>query len=275
MNNTFNINRFGLLLKRQWLDFGKVYLGTLVVLTGILILAYWVFIPSTDKIVYGYDGRLDLRFRYLLYIFLGFFFTSLIASNYFNNLGQKANSIVELMTPASVLEKFLTSFFYSSIVSIISFTLVFYLVDLCFVSLLNSQLSLFKVSAEYKTQYKPGELLPTQSIIAEIFEKKANMQYLKSFFIFPFTIASIFLLGSIYFNRFHYIKTAIALTLFCILWWGSTLYFLNLITKDTVWIGNQYWVSEENVMNVFGLVGLAITACFWITTYIRLKEKEV
>jgi hypothetical protein len=23
MNNTFNINRFGLLLKRQWLDFGK------------------------------------------------------------------------------------------------------------------------------------------------------------------------------------------------------------------------------------------------------------
>ena len=40
MNNTFNIQRLGLLLKRQWLEFGKIYLITVAVALGVIITFY-------------------------------------------------------------------------------------------------------------------------------------------------------------------------------------------------------------------------------------------
>ncbi|RZL33840.1 MAG: hypothetical protein EOO96_11405 [Pedobacter sp.] len=270
MNNTFNINRFGLLLKRQWLDFGKVYLGTLVVLTGILIICYWFLMPSTDRIYFSDKNRPDLKFRYLLFMFLGFFFTSIIASNYFNNLGQKANSILELMTPASTFEKFLTAIFYTSIVSVCSFLLVFYLVDLAFVTLLNASLNPEQTAAIHSGQAKPA-----QSMLSEILRDQTALRYFGYNLISPFTVTSIFLLGSIYFKRFHYIKTAIVVILFIVLWVSLTFYFMNLMIADTVWIGNQYWHNDSHIFLIFSLVALVVTIAFWITTYIRLKEKEV
>ncbi|RZL46113.1 MAG: hypothetical protein EOO93_26330, partial [Pedobacter sp.] len=65
MNNTFNINRFGLLLRRQWLDFGKIYLIILVVIIGVIIGFYAWYTPSPLKHNnFDNDGNLDMRFRY-------------------------------------------------------------------------------------------------------------------------------------------------------------------------------------------------------------------
>lgn len=270
MNNTFNINRFGLLLKRQWLDFGKIYLISLVVLLGILVGFYSYSIPSPLKNNnFDYDGDLDMRFRYPLFLILGFVFISIVASSYFNILGQKSRAILELMTPASTFEKFLGGIFYTAILSLATYLILFYLVDLPFVKYINAHLSEFKMSGAKASLPKPVE-----SISAQIVNDENYRNYLLHFITVPFLITSIFLVGSIYFNRFHYIKTAISVMVFGVLWVTSTIFVMRRLTSNTVWVGNYYWQDESNILFIMSLMGILLTLAFWLISFIRLKEKE-
>jgi len=267
MNNTFNINRFGLLLKRQWLDFGKIYLISLVVLLGIVVGFYGYNIPSPLKDNnFDYDGNLDMRFRYPLFLILGFIFISIVASSYFNILGQKSRAILELMTPASTFEKFVAGVTYTAIISLFSYLLIFYLTDLAFVKYLNSHLNAFN---------HPG-IRQAESITKEVFNDEGYRKYCGYFFAFPFLVTSIFLLGSIYFNRFHYIKTALSLMIFI----GLASY---LVVKFSMWIMEGKIPYHHNYRNddkdwillAILLTTSIITVIIWAITYIRLKEKEV
>ncbi|RZL44643.1 MAG: hypothetical protein EOO93_27720 [Pedobacter sp.] len=178
------------------------------------------------------------------------------------------------MTPASTFEKFLTSVFYTSIIGVSSFLLVFYLVDLAFVSLLNSNLDSIRTAQEAVLNVRPI-VMPAKDMFSEIFSDKMYLRNFSYNLISPFAVTSIFLLGSIYFKRFHYIKTATTLILFLVLWVSTSLYVMKLVTDDTVWIGNQYWQNENHVMQVFALIAFTVTIVFSVITYIRLKEKEV
>ncbi|SDH51530.1 hypothetical protein SAMN05421827_12758 [Pedobacter terrae] len=267
MNNTFNMNRFGLLLKRQWLEFGKIYLISLVVLLGIVIGFYSYNIPSPFKNNnFDYDGNLDMRFRYPLFLILGFVFISIVASSYFNILGQKSRAILELMTPASVFEKFLAGVVYTALISLFSYLLIFYLTDLAFVKYLNGHLNAFN---------HPG-IKKVESIPQEVFRDEGFGKYWGYFFALPFLITSIFLLGSIYFNRFHYIKTALSVMVFV----GLASY---LVVRFSVWLMENKVRYHHNFRNddkdqillAILLITSLITVIIWAITYIRLKEKEV
>ena len=272
MNNTFNINRFGLLLKRQWLDFGKIYLISLVVLLGIVVGFYSYSIPSPLKDNnFDYDGNLDMRFRYPLFLILGFVFISIVASSYFNILGQKSRAILELMTPASLFEKFLAGVVYTAIISLFSYLLIFYLTDLAFVKYLNSHLDTFKGLLP-----KNGAVREVETITYQVFNDEGYRKYCGSFFAFPFLITSLFLLGSVYFNRFHYIKTALSVMVFI----GLASY---LVIKLSIWlmegkVANHHHFRKEDkdwVLLTILLVTSITTLIVWTITYIRLKEKEV
>jgi len=272
MNNTFNINRFGLLLKRQWLDFGKIYLISLVVLLGIVVGFYIYSIPSPLKDNnFDYDGNLDMRFRYGLFLILGFIFISVVASSYFALLGQKSRAILELMTPASVFEKFLAGVVYTSVISLFSYLLIFYLTDLAFVKYLNGHLDAFKGLLPNNAIIKPVE-----TITHQVFNDEGYRKYCSYFFAFPFLITSIFLLGSVYFNRFHYIKTALSVMVFI----GLASY---LVVKLSIWlmedkVASYHHFRKEDkdwILLLILLVTSIITLIMWTIAYIRLKEKEV
>jgi len=272
MNNTFNINRFGLLLRRQWLDFGKIYLISLVVIIGVIIGFYAWYTPSPLKHNnYDNDGNLDMRFRYGLFLILGFIFISVVASSYFALLGQKSRAILELMTPASTFEKFLGGVFYTGILSLLTYLVLFYLVDLSFVKYINAHLSEFKVDGSKVLPLKPAE-----SIAAQIFYDDNYRKYFSHFTAVPFLTTSVFLLGSIYFNRFHYIKTAMSVMIFT----GAATYILykagQLLTRDMVNLshGNNHNDKDFAFLLIF-LVTTALTLIFWVIAYVRLKEKEV
>ncbi|WP_205903252.1 hypothetical protein, partial [Pseudomonas viridiflava] len=53
-----------------------------------------------------------------------------------------------------------------------------------------------------------------ESIFKQVATDRNYLMYVSSFFPFPFLVMGIFLLGSVYFNRFHYIKTAISVVIF-------------------------------------------------------------
>lgn len=269
MNNTFNINRFGLLLKRQWLDFGKIYLISLVVVVGAIVGFYLYYIPSPSKYNnFDDDGNLDMRFRYGIYLMLGFLFISIVASSYFSILGQKSRAILELMTPASTFEKFLSGVFYTTLISFASYIIIFYLIDISFVKYLNMHLSEFK-----SLNNKGASIAAVDSIFSQVFNDAKYREYCMAFFGFPFLITSIFLLGSAYFTSFHYIKTAVSVMLFL----AAGLYLIykaaDVLTtgKSKITIGGD----KEKILLSLCLITLVLTLIFWVITYVRLKEKEV
>lgn len=261
MSNTFNIQRFGLLLKRQWLEFGKIYLISLGVALGIMITVYgFTVIPFFDE-----DRHVDvyhqLSVRVPLFIILGFLFISVIASSYFAHLGQKSKAIIDLMIPASTFEKFVAGIFFTGFLSSACFVVIFYLTDLAFITSLKNH-----VGAD------------ADKAIFYFFSDQYILKEATPFFIYvvPFFVTSIFLLGSVYFDRFHYIKTAISVLIFSGIW-------SFIVIKTGEWLFHNkrsiQMNSHQNAENttewlIFGLFML-LTLVFWSITYVRLKEKEV
>jgi hypothetical protein len=263
------------LVKRQWLEFGKIYLISLLVITGVFVLFYsWNF-PDADKgYHYNSEGFLNLYFRIPLFLTLGFIFISVIASSYFSMLGQKPKAIIELMAPASSLEKWLCGLFYTSILSVFSFLLVFYIIDLAFVTYIEKSIGhiAFSTTSGVHPIPKTG-VVGVRILFSELMEHKQ----MTPMYGIPFMITSIFLLGSVYFNRFHYIKTAVATMLFC-----TALIFA--LMKVGMWLtlnkvqdsANFGYRSHDNEIFTYVLIGTGfITLFFWTVTFFRVKEKEV
>ncbi len=278
MNNTFNISRFGLLLKRQWLEFGKIFLILLGVAFGVIVTFYgfalWdvLFVPRSSVNI----SRV-LTFREPLFFIFGFLFITVIASSYFAHLGQKPKAIIDLMIPASTFEKFLLGVVFTGVLATISYLLIFYLVDLSFVSKLRGlYTSVDQVSAFTD---RDGNTITKIDNLMYFFPQ--NIGGDKSFaplYFTPTFITSIFLLGSIYFNRFHYIKTAISVMLFAGIW-------AAIIGKSAKWLfENRIQVREvigegyngrDQAEVWFSIFFAVLTLIFWAFTYVRLKEKEV
>jgi len=275
MNSLFNFNRFWLLIKRQWLEFGKIYLISLLVVTCVLVIFYMWNLPDPEqRLPYNGDGVLSIYFRIPLFLTLGFIFISIIASSYFSLLGQKPKAIIELMTPASILEKWLCSLLYTGIFSVFSFLLVFYLTDLAFVKYIEKSIGhiTFSWSSGVHPTPRTGAVT-VKTLFSEFFTHRE----LLSLSAVPFMITSIFLLGSVYFNRFHYIKTAVTVMIF----FGAVLFSLIKTaevltrnkTQDSINFGLHSSKDEIIIYMIMGII--AITLFLWVITFFRVKEKEV
>ena len=259
MNNTFNIQRFGLLLKRQWLEFGKIYLISLVVVLGVLLAFYvgslWPYLTEQRP----FYSR-HLNFREPLFLIFGFMFISVIASAYFSHLGQKPKAIIDLMIPASTFEKFLTGIFFTALLSTASFLLLFYLTDLAFVAKLRG---LYKNDEAYMLYF---------------FTKNNANQFMPIYWV-PFFVTSIFLLGSIYFEKFHYIKTTICVMIFSGIWAAIIAKSGKELFEGKIPINNDHmrhmFNTKDNAELWITLLLIVLTLVFWSITYVRLKEKEV
>lgn len=251
MNNTFDIKRFGLLLKRQWLEFGKIYLITLGVAFGVIasfyVTAVWSFFRENPHV--------DLNFRDSLFSIFGFLFITVIASNYFAYFGQKAKTVVDLLLPASTFEKFLAAILFTGFLATLSFVAVFALTDAMFVSNVRADLNpnaVYYISSFRRITFYPVYLLPLM-------------------------VTSVFLLGSIYFNKFHYIKTAISVIGFVALWAYVTVNAGKSFTEHRHATNNSpfrqdvgsFMETSSTLLLLFLLLG------FWTITYVRLKEKQV
>jgi len=272
MNNTFDFGRFSLLIRRQWINFGRVYLMALGILLGIFIAFYGY--NFTRAVSEGdHHAILNvLNFRPYVFIILGLLFITIVASTYFSNLGDKSKAIFELLIPASQLEKFVVGIFYSFIVPVVSFLLLFFLVDLAFVSYERKFFVDF-ISSQV-SEFAQGNLIDKNSFeyfYTIKFPKEATYSLA-----IPVVLSSIFLFGSIFFNKFHYIKTMISLVVYCLVYVFMMVKIMNGVTMDTINVNrDDYFSSEDNVLWVMSVIGLVLGVIFWIIGYYRLKEKEV
>jgi hypothetical protein len=273
MNNTFNINRFALLLRRQWLEFGKIFLITLGVAFGVIatfyLVSFWpVFLDSSVPYV-------RVGFREPLFVIFGFLFITVVASSYFAHLGQKPKTIIELLLPASTFEKFLAGVFFTAILSVLGYILVFYLTDLALMTKLRN-IPTGADTERYYLQTIDGKDISVDRYVY-VFDVLKNNMFLP-FYMAPLFVTSVFLLGSVYFDKFHYIKTAIAVMLFS----GIAGYVFakaaEFLMSNRRPIGMPGFIigrGTHTVELIITLVVLLLTVVFWAITYVRLKEKEV
>ncbi|UIR56948.1 hypothetical protein LZQ00_03815 [Sphingobacterium sp. SRCM116780] len=271
MSNQLNFNRLFALIRRQWITIGRIYLMALVIIGGIFLAFYG------DNLRQYYNeistnpqaGTEVLEFRPMLFKILGLFFVTIISSSYFSDLGQKAKAIFELMIPASRLEKFLAAIFYTVIVSLGSYLLLFFLIDYAFVSHLRSIGS----SITTKTLYN-GD----QSVVDNwtYFFKIERQRFVAYFYFLPFLLNGIFLLGSISFKNFQYIKTAISMIVYVGVWVVTLVSVMKVITDNTINVTNDgYFQNQEHVFQLMMIIGIVLTFIFWGLAFLRLKEKEV
>ncbi len=268
MSNTFQTNRFLSLVLRQWIGFGKIYLMSLGIAAGVIAAFYGYALYEFRAAVDYIPSELH-DFRIPLFIFLGLFFVTIISASYFSDYGQKSKAIFELLIPASRLEKFLTAMVYTIIVCLLSYIMVFWLIDFAFVSYMRSlatssstihadEIKNIDHSLGYITAYyKPGERA-------------------KYFFFLPFLLNAIFLLGSIAYRNFQYIKTAVALIVYIALWSFGTVYIMKTLTDGSVTVGqNTFWHNDDHIFQLFLSVGVFVTLILWGIAFLRLTEKEV
>jgi len=216
--------------------------------------------------------------------YVGLFLTGcLYASMIFSDLSDGPKAIHYLLVPASLFEKLLNALLFGVILYFICYTVVFYIVDFTMVKVSNgimSSMAEHDHSITYQAVDVVNVFFPKGSAGGDAF-----IYMLMSYF----AIQSIFLLGSVYFVKFQFIKTLVAgLIVFLILVFfvhkvlGSfmppggffepfSVYRIFDTTKGQLIVQLPSWLSSS----VLFLTKYALAPCLWVVTYVRLKEKEV
>ena len=270
MNQFFSFKRFTLLALKHWADNKKRYGLSVVAFIGLLI-TWFVFTMLTE-----FDDKPMGKGAQMATFFLSLFAVgTFYASQYFSDLGSRSKGINFLLVPASAFEKLLCSLLYSVVLFFVVFTAAFYLVDFLMVAIVNSL---------------PGTEKTNVINVFKVTILRFNRDATINFLLFFFSIQSAFLLGSVYFEKYSFIKTIICgfiagFVLFCMMYF----FYEQLLPNGDFHRGflTSYRVHVDGVndhlVQVPGWIGevfrflvmYAVAPFLWIVTYYRLKEKQV
>jgi hypothetical protein len=264
MNNHFSFNRFGLLVRKQWGEHARLYGLGMIAISGLLSLVFFLWV-----IGHGDDNHFDQSNFYLFGV-IGFFISgSIFASIQFSSLAQKDKALQWLSTPATHFEKLACSVFFSLIVFNLFYVLCFLLIKTLGFYILGLDASREITGIDWDRDN------------AKTVFRYAGLGYI--------AIQSIYLLGSVYFSRYSFIKTTIAGLIIFV----AFLLFINNVLRPAFLHGGNLWSfasfrtwQEQEGEKLYSLPGwiehtmkfiayYAWAPVCWTVTLFRLKEKEV
>ena len=190
MNNTFDFNRFSLLVKRQWVENKKLFLMASFAIIGILAIL-------NALIMRWQSGTTNEVARYVFFNLSLFLSGSIFANYVFKDISDKNSSTSFLLIPASHFEKFLTGILYTFILFPVVFLLLHYAVDFGFVSIGNNIKDGLKMSGVKNLQ-----------LYSFIYENNDIKEELGKIIGFWLVIQAFVLMGAVQFEGRSYIKTA-------------------------------------------------------------------
>ncbi len=269
-----------MLVTKHWVENRKRYLLSLLAIGGLLI-AWYCFILTMDKI-----DPLGVFFQYTAY-YVGLYFVGcLYASMLFSELHAKTTGISWLSLPASTVEKLLCALLFGVFFFFIAYTLVFYLVDIPMVEFGNSL-----IERHPRTWPGSDQFVPALAVY-NIFIGKAGPALEPEYHIYLlgyFAVQAVFILGSVYFTRYSFMKTTVIVLLFLLIQvllvlklvgailpagWTNTFFHWNQL--DSNWrqikmVRLPAWADRTLIF----LLQYSLPFIFWVITYVRVKEKEV
>jgi hypothetical protein len=264
VNDTFNLQRFGFLFKKTILErplqlLGIMALSLIATLTIFSVCVYFNHWKDAHvmSFAWGYVGG-------------GIILSSVIFS-YFNT---NASGAAYLILPASSFEKWFCGVLISGILFTAVFLLFFRLMDTIAIVIYHN--SLDKTIPDYKYLYSSATVFPFD-------DRQVQFNY----YVF-LNFAGASLLGSLYFNKANFIKTALVIiALFAFMmgvnWLIARMFFSNLNSAFPylsvgLQIGNDYRminVSPDAEQRFTACLKYVVPVILWLTAYIRLREKEI
>jgi len=276
MNKSYSLQRLSLLFRKQWIEYGRIYGVMVAILFGVLFLIYLAQIMSTssydEQSLSGNESRFlaysQMSFREPVLIVSLCVYMSVMAGNYFNRYAHPAGGIQELTLPVSLGERLSIGLLTVVLLCGLTFWIVFFVVDSLFVSFLKETYQWADVGGlKMKHQDWPdaGFLLVYQTIDIRSWAIYGCISIL---------LPSLFLLGSIYFKHFAFLKSALVVVFFFV--WNITItsYLGRMLHTGMVPIVDH--LNPPNEVSWIYLICFFLSLVgIWIAIFYRLKEKEV
>lgn len=258
MNNHFNLSRFALLFRKHTVEHYKTYLMSLGVLLGAMFL-----IMGTASYMAVSPMQATEQSIFFLFFLMGA--GMVFSSTVFAQLGDKKKAIAFLTLPASQFEKYLVGWLYSFPIYLLLFIPSFYLI--VHILLVIDP----RVGPEHE--------------VMNILTSEPPLHILLTFYAL---FNALMLVGSAYFNKHHFIKTAFAGFLGILL-----LYNLNkqvvqaMLGRDLSSVSPfsaAYFMEGDKRFDVGAYEGkeallllllVVLALVSWIVAYFKIKEKQV
>lgn len=257
MNQVFNFHRFGLLLKLDFAENGKKNTLSFLVIAGVMLILMNPYIDFS-KI------HIDATFLHVLALSIAMFCGSLFTSLAFSKYNNPSECISAISVPASQTEKFLSALF----------------TNMIFMSLL---LILFFVL------HFEGVKIILSRFPDETFIKKLPPS-ISMFLIFLFFfVHGVSFLGSIYFRKAGFVKTAGIFFALIIAVYLLNIFMVDQLSGHEKNIGSTPFLSwfvprngrliklesGESIYSALKVLMIMAVLGLWYITYIRLTEKEI
>jgi hypothetical protein len=250
------MNRFGRLFKKHTKEHYRNYLMSIFVLVGVMIL-------GGSFLIYMAEVQLDKNLQTFLFFTILMLAGTIFTSSVFADLGDRRKAIVWLTLPASHFEKYLVAWIYSFLILIVAYTLIFYLA----------------IFTAIQIQHAHGR----PQVILNVFDNQILQMYL----VYAFLHAISFF-GAVYFEKLHFIKTAftffIILAVLILINNGFLSVLLGRTIDSSLPFGYMRFGDNGQAVDI-KLSGqdspymlylmIILTLIFWVSSYFRIKEKQV
>lgn len=112
MNNTFNIKRFGNVVRRDGMSYFQNFGWTLIVLWALPVILWFLTYISMETFDTGIISNRDTKISTLMWLSL-----MIVPSRLYKNYNDSRKGVILAMTPASSLEKFLSMILYCVVIT--------------------------------------------------------------------------------------------------------------------------------------------------------------
>lgn len=271
MNNTFDFNRFSLLVKRQWIENKRLFLMAILALLGLGIVGYTL---STN----WNNGQISEAIQ-VLFFMGGLFFAGTLFTNYiFKDFADKNSTTHFLMTPSSHLEKLLSGSIYCFIIFPIVFLIIYFAIDYFFVGFANS----FHHDLVTKNLIRDGTWKDNNIFYKQLSANpKTFLQQLTGTWLIT---QSVMIIGTVMFTRWAYIKTAfISLAFIIALGFIANYVFDFMIGKldeQAAAKSHNFYLLIKPTKDLMANITIiclkyVFTPILLLIAYFKLKEKQV
>jgi hypothetical protein len=271
MNNTLNMHRFRLLVRRQWTENKKVYL----LLWGVISLSLIVLAFFSEK-----NDLIGL------YILLFCFGGCVMTTTLFSRWSDFGRSSFFLLLPASPVEKFLCGLFYGLIlyipVYILNFVFFRYIVTYLIVLPFPNNLVPFSsligsvikdiVSFPYMYNYSLLALLFTQSLFMIVtirFQKRQALIFL----LIVLAIVMVHNIGMhVLMSNLAHIPEGTSLAPGILVFFDPGFGYVETSGNQVV---SEYFPFIKLIRNLNSLIWIVVFSLLYLTAWYKLKEREL
>ena len=274
MNNTFNIKRFGLVLKKDFQEKWKKYGIQFLTMFGITTVIFIFFFNDYPRDYSDSDNKELLLIASLLFLVFGVIY----ASTLMETMQEKTKRIAYLMIPASDFEKFFSRWLIVTVGYAIAFFIALWLADVIRVAFWSYHFPDSDTQfLDFSRLVNPKE---KNNFRDYAFFSKAFFGYCISFYAL---LQSLFILGATFWEKSSFIKTFSAIVIVVILFLYLNWLMIKIVHHDLDnfgWILDTVFPKKVGVAeNVIILTVTCIlnffTLLFWAIAFFRFRESEI